>query len=61
MARVSRIYHIAVRADWERALADGAYTRSTVDRTLAEEGFIHASAGVAGRPHGEQVLPRRAR
>ena len=43
MALVSRIYHIAVRADWERALADGAYTRSTVDKTLAEEGFIHAS------------------
>ncbi len=47
---VSRIYHIAVRADWERALADGAYTRSSVDKTLAEEGFIHASqeAQVAG-------------
>ena len=44
MAGVSRIYHIAVRSDWERALADGAYTRSTVDKTLAEEGFIHASA-----------------
>jgi uncharacterized protein (DUF952 family) len=40
---VSRVYHIATRADWERALADGSYTRSTVDRTLAEEGFIHAS------------------
>jgi len=40
---VSRIYHIAVRADWERALADGVYTRSSVDKTLAEEGFIHAS------------------
>ena len=37
------IYHIATRADWERALADGEYTRSTVDKTLAEEGFIHAS------------------
>jgi uncharacterized protein (DUF952 family) len=37
------IYHIATCADWERALADGEYTRSTVDRTLAEEGFIHAS------------------
>jgi uncharacterized protein (DUF952 family) len=37
------IYHIATRADWERALADGEYTRSSVDRTLAEEGFIHAS------------------
>ena len=37
------IYHIAIRADWERALADGEYTRSSVDKTLAEEGFIHAS------------------
>ena len=37
------IYHIATRADWERALADGEYTRSSVDKTLAEEGFIHAS------------------
>ena len=43
MAGVSRIYHIAVRADWERALTDGVYTRSSVDKTLAEEGFIHAS------------------
>jgi uncharacterized protein (DUF952 family) len=38
------IYHIATRADWERARARGEYTRSTVDKTLAEEGFIHASA-----------------
>jgi uncharacterized protein (DUF952 family) len=37
------IYHIAIRADWERALADGEYTRSSVDKTLADEGFIHAS------------------
>jgi uncharacterized protein (DUF952 family) len=37
------IYHIATRADWQRALADGEYTRSTADKTLEEEGFIHAS------------------
>ncbi len=37
------IYHIATGADWETALADGKYTRSSVDKTLAEEGFIHAS------------------
>src|ERR1700761_7002385 len=44
LARVSSlIYHIATRADWERALADGEYTRSSVDKTLTEEGFIHAS------------------
>jgi len=40
---VSRIYHIATRADWIQAQADGVYTRSSVDKTLAEEGFIHAS------------------
>ena len=37
------IYHIAEKADWERARRDGQYTRSTRGRTLAEEGFIHAS------------------
>jgi uncharacterized protein (DUF952 family) len=40
---VSVIYHIATVADWERALEDGEYTMSTKGRTLAEEGFIHAS------------------
>jgi uncharacterized protein (DUF952 family) len=43
VAAVSRIYHIATRADWEQARADGEYTRSSVGKTLAEEGFIHAS------------------
>jgi uncharacterized protein (DUF952 family) len=43
VAGVSVIYHIATRADWERAMKDGEYTRSSVDKTLAEEGFIHAS------------------
>jgi uncharacterized protein (DUF952 family) len=37
------IYHIAETADWEQAQRDGAYTTSTRGRTLAEEGFIHAS------------------
>jgi len=37
------IYHIAIRADWETAQTDGEYTRSSVDKSLAEEGFIHAS------------------
>jgi len=40
---VSWIYHIATRDDWERARRDGEYTTSTRGRTLAEEGFIHAS------------------
>jgi uncharacterized protein (DUF952 family) len=37
------IYHIATSADWERAVRDGEYTTSTSGRTLAQEGFIHAS------------------
>ena len=41
--QVTFIYHIAAAADWERAVRDGQYTMSTRGRTLAEEGFIHAS------------------
>ncbi len=37
------IYHIATAANWARAQAGGQYTMSTLDRTLAQEGFIHAS------------------
>ena len=37
------IYHIAAAADWARAQRDGQYTMSTRGRTLADEGFIHAS------------------
>ena len=37
------IYHIATAADWARAQRDGQYATSTRGRTLAEEGFIHAS------------------
>ena len=37
------IYHIAETADWEQAQRDGQYMMSTRSRTLAEEGFIHAS------------------
>jgi uncharacterized protein (DUF952 family) len=50
MMPASLIYHIAARADWERALRDGAYVTSTRGVTLAEQGYIHASeaAQVAG-------------
>ncbi len=45
-----RIFHIATVADWQRARESGAYTTSTVGRTLEDEGFLHAahSAQVAG-------------
>lgn len=38
-----RIFHIATRADWDAARRTGAYTTSTLGRSLAEEGFLHAS------------------
>ena len=38
-----RIFHIALRFEWEDARRTGTYTTSTRGRTLAEEGFIHAS------------------
>ncbi|WP_408899017.1 DUF952 domain-containing protein [Nocardioides sp. R1-1] len=37
------LFHIALRSDWEKARRTGAYTTSTLGRTLAEVGFIHAS------------------
>ncbi len=40
-----RIFHLATAADWRAARATGTYTISTRGRTLAEEGFIHASRG----------------
>jgi len=40
---VTFIYHIAVAADWKRAVRDEQYTMSTRGLTLAEQGFIHAS------------------
>ncbi len=49
------IYHLARRAPWDAAVADGMpYTRSTIDTSLDEEGFIHCSfrdqvQGVADR------------
>ncbi|WP_109507620.1 DUF952 domain-containing protein [Nocardioides speluncae] len=38
-----RIFHIALESDWQAAQEDGRYAVSTLGRTLAEEGFIHAS------------------
>jgi uncharacterized protein (DUF952 family) len=40
-----RLFHIATVSDWDAARATGRYTTSTRGRTLAQEGFIHASRG----------------
>src|SRR3954454_22018519 len=41
---LSRFYHLALREDWEEALRTGGpYSRSTLGKSLADEGFIHCS------------------
>lgn len=40
---MSRIFHIATRADWQEATRSGVYTTSTLGRSLEQEGYIHAS------------------
>lgn len=42
---MATIFHLALASDWAEAQASGSYTVSTRGRTLAEEGFIHASRG----------------
>jgi uncharacterized protein (DUF952 family) len=37
------IFHLAVQSEWDAARAAGIYDRSTLGRSLAEEGFIHCS------------------
>jgi len=38
-----KIFHIALEKDWREARRSGHYTTSTLGRSLADEGFIHAS------------------
>jgi uncharacterized protein (DUF952 family) len=37
------LFHLALSGDWEEAKAAGEYRVSTLGRTLADEGFLHAS------------------
>jgi uncharacterized protein (DUF952 family) len=39
------IYHITREETWARAREAGEYRQSTLDRTLEEEGFLHAAQG----------------
>jgi len=40
---VASIFHIAEASGWAEAQANGLYRRSTLGRTVDEEGFIHCS------------------
>lgn len=37
------LFHIALRQDWEQALADGSHRVQTLGKRLDDEGFIHLS------------------
>jgi uncharacterized protein (DUF952 family) len=37
------VFHIALARDWSQAQERGDYRISTLGRSLAEEGFVHAS------------------
>lgn len=43
LAPGEHIFHIAAVDDWQAALLAGDYRVSTLGRSLADEGFIHAS------------------
>lgn len=49
------LWHIAHRAEWAAALADGVYLHSTRGRTLGHEGFIHCCY-----PHQVGLVARRS-
>jgi uncharacterized protein (DUF952 family) len=56
------IYHCSLVADWTAARAAGEYTVSTRGRSLAQEGFLHASyagqvAGVLARFYADVTEP----
>jgi uncharacterized protein (DUF952 family) len=40
---MARIFHIALAADWGRAVSAGEYRVSTLGKTLEEGGFLHMS------------------
>jgi uncharacterized protein (DUF952 family) len=40
---VATVFHLALASEWATALETGSYTTSTLGRSLADEGFIHAS------------------
>lgn len=56
------LFHLALAAEWDAALAGGRYETSTLGRSVAEEGFTHCSyagqvEGVAARYYGDVAGP----
>jgi uncharacterized protein (DUF952 family) len=54
------IYHLALAGEWEEARAGGrGYRRSTLGRSLEDEGFVHCSFGHQVRPTAERFYAGR--
>lgn len=49
------LFHLAVAEEWAEAVARGAYERSTLGRSLAEEGFIHCSFRDQVQPVADRI------
>lgn len=55
----AELFHLALAEDWERAEATGAYTGSTIGRSLGDEGFIHCSFASQVRAVGDRYYRGR--
>ena len=54
-----RLYHLALADEWERrAAAD--YDRSTIGRSLADEGFVHCSFAHQVQPTADRFYRGRS-
>lgn len=51
---MERLFHIARKADWERAQHDGVYRVSSLGKSL-DEGFIHLSFAHQVKPVADAV------
>ena len=55
------IWHLAVAAEWDEALAGGGpYVRSTLGQSLADVGFIHCSFEDQVAGTAELIYPGRS-
>lgn len=53
------IWHITSQTEWEAAVAAGSYTISSRGRSLADEGYIHASLPEQISAVARRVYPDR--